>query len=142
MFVLFPLPLVSPSSPALHISPPDGAFIVEDSPTSPPPFTYDTDLTLLFGDIYHASDYNVTSGLLGAPFAWPNDPQALTVNGNAFGECNESTSTGSCVYGCHTEVVDVEPGKVYRVRAIGVTALSFLCALISFPFSCSSTHPG
>lgn len=81
----------------------------------------------MLGDFYYASDYNVTAGLLGAPFVWPNDPQALTVNGNAFGVCNASTSL--CEPGCHTDVVYVKPSTTYRVRVIGITALSFICRI-------------
>ena len=60
------------------------------------------------------------------------DPQALTVNGNAYGACDASAGSGAaCVPGCHTEVVHVLPDKTYRVRVIGATALSFICAYTS-----------
>ncbi|TFY79386.1 hypothetical protein EWM64_g4622 [Hericium alpestre] len=96
-----------------------GALIVEEAK---PPFAYDADLILLLGDFWHASDANITKGLLGTPFTWPNDPQALTVNGNAFGQCTGA----ACRAGCHTEVLNVLPETTYRVRMIGAMGLSFI----------------
>lgn len=99
-----------------------GAFIVEDSDA--PPYDYDDERVVVLGDFYYKSDYNLSAGLLAAPFKWTNDPQALTVNGNAYGECDSEVK--ACQSGCHTEVVSVEPDRTYRIRVIGATALSFL----------------
>ncbi|KAL1665692.1 Cupredoxin [Schizophyllum commune] len=108
-----------------------GAFIVEDKDA--PPYEYDDERLVVLGDFYYKSDYNLSSGLLAAPFQWTNDPQALTVNGNAYGECDPAVK--ACKSGCHTEVVTVEPDKTYRIRVIGATALSFL-------YMALEDHPG
>jgi L-ascorbate oxidase len=97
-----------------------GAFIVEDPYY--PPFRYDADLPVLFGDFYHKESQPILDGLLGAPLAWLGEPQSLTVNGNALGNC----TTGNCTNTCHHHVLEVEAGKTYRVRAIGITALTYL----------------
>ena len=117
----------------MHIS--DGAFIVEDKDA--PPYEYDDERLVVLGDFYYKSDYNLSSGLLAAPFQWTNDPQALTVNGNAYGECDPAVK--ACKSGCHTEVVTVEPDKTYRIRVIGAMALSFLCAIPSLIFFAPSS---
>ncbi|KAG0146972.1 hypothetical protein CROQUDRAFT_132856 [Cronartium quercuum f. sp. fusiforme G11] len=80
-----------------------GAFIVDDE--EPPPYAYDEDLTLLFGDYYHKTDNQIVSGLEGRPFKWPGEPSSLTLNGDALGIC--SGSNAEC-------------------RAIGITALTFI----------------
>uniref|UniRef100_D8PTK2 laccase n=1 Tax=Schizophyllum commune (strain H4-8 / FGSC 9210) TaxID=578458 RepID=D8PTK2_SCHCM len=108
-----------------------GALIVEDKEA--PPFEYDDERLVVLGDFYYKSDYNLSSGLLAAPFQWTNDPQALTVNGNAYGECDPAVKT--CKSGCHTEVISVEPDRTYRIRVIGATALSFL-------YMALEDHPG
>lgn len=115
------------TTPAIHSS------------SGTPNSSYDEELTLLFGDFYHASDTNITVGLADESFTWLNDPQTVTVNGHAFGECTPNSTdpaTGlpaQCEAGCHTEIVSVKPGKTYRVRTVGTTVLSFLCKLTFGP---------
>ncbi|EGG03305.1 uncharacterized protein MELLADRAFT_90334 [Melampsora larici-populina 98AG31] len=84
-----------------------GAFIVEDE--GPPPYSYDEELTLLFA----------------TPFQWPGEPSSLTVNGNALAHCDPSRGY-RCSGECHQHVMNLKPSRTYRVRFIGITALTFL----------------
>ncbi|KNF04811.1 hypothetical protein PSTG_01867 [Puccinia striiformis f. sp. tritici PST-78] len=101
-----------------------GSFIIEEKDV-PPPYKYDEELTLMFGDYYHATDKQIVTGLASTPIKFLGEPQSLAVNGQALGSCN-STSLFGCTKNCHPHVVHVKPGKTYRVRTIGITALTFL----------------
>ncbi|KAI9617534.1 hypothetical protein H4Q26_012832 [Puccinia striiformis f. sp. tritici PST-130] len=79
----------------------------------------------MFGDYYHATDKQIVTGLASTPIKFLGEPQSLAVNGQALGSCN-STSLFGCTKNCHPHVVHVKPGKTYRVRTIGITALTFL----------------
>lgn len=70
----------------------------------------------------------ITQPAFGAHHSLGQVTQSLTVNDNAFGVCNASTSL--CQTGCHIHVVYVKPSTTYRVRTIGITALSFICRLV------------
>lgn len=96
-----------------------GAFIVEDA--AEPIYKYDDDLVVLLGDIYHASDANISAGLLNQTFDWLGEPQAITINGDALGNCTSQNCTSTC----HHHVFEVEPDRTYRVRTIGASALTF-----------------
>ncbi|PLW24759.1 hypothetical protein PCASD_05249 [Puccinia coronata f. sp. avenae] len=102
-----------------------GSFIIEGNDDVPPPYSYDEERTLIFGDYYHATDNQIASGLAATPIKFLGEPQSLVVNGQAFGSCNSSSLFG-CTQNCHPYVVHVEPGKTYRVRTIGMTALTYL----------------
>jgi hypothetical protein len=107
-----------------------GAFIVEDA--IKPPVHYDHDLVVLLGDIYHLSDDQLEAKLLNKTFSWIGEPQALTINGDAVGTCNSTSS--QCTTTCKQHVFEVDPGKTYRVRTIGASALTF-------PYFAIEGHP-
>lgn len=90
-----------------------GAFIVEDE--GPPPYSYDEELTLLFGDYYHQIDSEIMSKLQATPFQWPGEPSSLTVNGNALAHCDPSRGY-RCSRECHQYVMNSKPSRTYRVR--------------------------
>lgn len=101
-----------------------GALIVEE--LNPPPYQYDAELVLLFGDYFHAPDLEIATKLTSRPFQALTKPKSLLLNGNALEECHPNGTTVQCRAGCHHHVIEVEPSKTYRVRAIGITTLSFL----------------
>ena len=71
----------------------------------------------------------MTAGLLNqTSFRWLGDPQAVVVNGRAYGECNATRLSGkqNCSMPCGVHQQSVKPGKRYRVRVIGATVLSQL----------------
>ncbi|OAV97363.1 hypothetical protein PTTG_07210 [Puccinia triticina 1-1 BBBD Race 1] len=101
-----------------------GSFIIEENGVAPP-YSYDEERTLMFSDYYHATDSKIISGLASTPIKFLGEPQSLIVNGEALGSCNSSSLFG-CTKNCHPHVLHVKPGLTYRVRTIGITALTFL----------------
>lgn len=75
---------------------------------------------MITGDYYTRNDSNITTGLLANPFVWSGEPLAVTVNGQS-GTSGRNATSRSCL----PHIIDVEPGKVYRLRFIGATILSF-----------------
>ncbi|KAK2616565.1 Multicopper oxidase aurL2 [Conoideocrella luteorostrata] len=98
-----------------------GALIVLDAKA--PAHHYEKDLTLVLGDFYQQDDRGIESGLQADPFKWSGEPQAITVQGSS-GRSGfaKNASTKSCA----PHIVDVEPGKTYRLRVIGATVLSLV----------------
>lgn len=105
-----------------------GALIVEA--LEPPPYHYDGEITLIFGDYFHLTDEEIASELTSRPFKSLPKPKSILVNGHALNECHPNGTITQCQAGCHHHMVDVEPSKTYRVRAIGITTLSFLSIAI------------
>jgi len=93
-------------------------MIVDDATT--PPYEYDDERIIALADVFEKSDSEIEAGLIGKPFEWSGEPANLLVNG--LGMLQGSTvSTG-----CELASISVEPGKTYRFRFIGGTALSFV----------------
>ncbi|KAG0147834.1 hypothetical protein CROQUDRAFT_90966 [Cronartium quercuum f. sp. fusiforme G11] len=105
-----------------------GALIIEER--EPPPYHYNSEITLVFGDYFHSKDAEISSKLTSRPFKALTKPSSILVNGNALGECQPNGTTTQCEAGCRHYVIEVEPSKTYRVRAIGITTLSFLSIAI------------
>ncbi|KAG5947886.1 Multicopper oxidase aurL2 [Claviceps monticola] len=110
-----------------------GALIVRNCHT--PHHEYHDDVTLLLGDYYNATDGVMQAGLLGDPFKWTGEPHAITVQGfsGKAGFSPEFSSSSSYESesdsgsdSCAPAIIDVHPGKKYRVRVIGATMLSLV----------------
>lgn len=101
-----------------------GAFIIEDDPAKMP-YKYDEERTLMLADYYHATDKEILAGLNAKPLKFLGEPQSLLVNGQALGVCN-ATSPAGCTKTCHHHTLVVEPSRTYRIRAIGITSLTYL----------------
>lgn len=100
-----------------------GALIIKDA--GAPPYPYDEEIILKFGDYYSYEDHEVEEMLNSKTWKWTDDPIALLLNGHsgtAPGPKNSKPSDESC----QPWQVDVEPGKTYRWRVIGGTALSMV----------------
>jgi L-ascorbate oxidase len=97
-----------------------GALIVEEC--GPPPYHYDEDLVLMVGDYYNKTDSQVEAGLLAAPFIWSGETKALVINGHSGTSGLGAASDPSCA----PLIINVEPGKDYRMRFIGGTAISLI----------------
>ena len=97
-----------------------GAIIVDDA--KKPPYKYDDEITLLTADYYDRDDKNVTTGLLADPFVWSGEPLAVSIGGKT-GTSGFNNATDES---CEPLVLDVEPGKTYRLRVIGATVLSLV----------------
>ncbi|KAF4460543.1 L-ascorbate oxidase [Fusarium albosuccineum] len=97
-----------------------GALIVRDAKR--PPYKYDDDITLILGDHYPAEDDKIEEGLLADPFKWSGEPLAITLQGNSGNRSFKAAPDQTCA----PHVVEVDPGKTYRLRLIGATALSLV----------------
>lgn len=96
-----------------------GALTVID--IGPPPYQYDEELTMLLTDYFNKTDDVIESGLVSQPFVWSGEPNAVLLNGVGV-SVGEEAGTGAC----QLPVVSVEPGKRYRLRFIGGTAISMV----------------
>jgi L-ascorbate oxidase len=88
------------------------------------------DKVILLNDWYHNSSADEIKGLdakLPNPFVWIGDPQSLLINGRGQFNCSatklpcDPASPGAGPY-----VLDVEPGRTYRLRIVGAASLSYL----------------
>ncbi|POR34815.1 L-ascorbate oxidase [Tolypocladium paradoxum] len=95
-----------------------GALIVRDA--KQPVYKYDDDVLLTVGDYYAKDDGNIEAGLHADPFQWPGQPQAIAIQGH--------TGEGGFAFdrdpSCAPHVIEVDPGKIYRIRVIGATVIS------------------
>ncbi|RHZ68409.1 hypothetical protein CDV55_101480 [Aspergillus turcosus] len=94
----------------------NGPLIVKDK--CRPPYEYDEERIIHFTDVFNGTNAAVTDGVLANPISFA-ETAGILINGKGGGvasgyPCNSSLS-----------VIDVEPGKTYRLRFIGATALTF-----------------
>ena len=94
-----------------------GPLIVTEA-NGQPSIQYDEERYFLLSELYKASDQSIINGLIGAPFVWSGEPNAVLVNGHSDPVVN-ATSTN-----CAPEVIEVEPSKTYRFRTIGGVGLA------------------
>ncbi|KAI0002709.1 putative multicopper oxidase [Xylariaceae sp. FL0662B] len=97
-----------------------GLLIVEDAGT--PPYQYDDDIPIVFADWYMKSDQEIEQGLVALPFVWSGEPDALILNDRTGNTSFENAADESC----EPYIFTVAPGKTYRLRFVGGTALSFV----------------
>lgn len=96
-----------------------GPLIIEDVPG--PPYDYDDELIVQLGDYFKKPDHAIEEGLTARPFFWSGETSAVLING--VGVATGATAgNGSC----KLPVIYVDPGKTYRMRFIGTTALSMV----------------
>ena len=96
-----------------------GALIEEEAK---PPQTYDDDRTLVLADYYNKNDTTIVDGLLANPFKWSGEPNNVAINGHSGNISFNNASNPSCT----PHIIHVEPGKRYRLRFVGATALFFV----------------
>ncbi|CAK4004976.1 L-ascorbate oxidase [Lecanosticta acicola] len=96
-----------------------GPLIVEDC--KPLPYQYDEEQVILLSDYFNATDHAIETDLLSTPFVWPGEVNAVLINGVGVAD-GEQAGDGSC----KLPVINVSPGKTYRLRFIGGAALSMV----------------
>ena len=72
----------------------------------------------MLSEFYKNDDQHIVDGLIGAPFVWSGEPNAILVNGHSLPVVNATLNN------CAPEVIEVEPSKTYRFRVIGGAALA------------------
>lgn len=103
-----------------QISTAHGVLIVEDA--DEPPYKYDGDIPIIVGDNYAAEDGTIEEGLLADPFKWSGEPRGITISGSSGNKSFYEAPDSSCM----PHVIEVDPGKTYRLRFISATALSMI----------------
>ncbi|KAK1994863.1 L-ascorbate oxidase [Colletotrichum falcatum] len=96
-----------------------GPLIIEDE--NEPPYTYDEERVVYLTDYFNKTDHQIEAGLTATPFTWSGETNAVLINGVGVAE-GETAGNGNCAL----PVIDFEPGKTYRLRFIGATALSLV----------------
>ncbi|CAJ2512777.1 Uu.00g008960.m01.CDS01 [Anthostomella pinea] len=83
---------------------------------------YYDERAIVLADYYPQPDDEIEEGLRANPFKWPGESQAVVFNGQSGTASFDDDSDGSC----KPHVIEVEPGKTYRLRFVGGTAISFV----------------
>ncbi|KAF2789208.1 multicopper oxidase [Melanomma pulvis-pyrius CBS 109.77] len=95
-----------------------GSLIVEDR--SNPPYKYDDERTITLQELFNLTDVDVEQRITADPLLWFGENNGFLVNGKTisdYGVIDNSTAT--------LAVIEVDPGKTYRLRFIAATALSY-----------------
>jgi L-ascorbate oxidase len=93
-----------------------GPLIVDDLKV---PYHYDDEKIIFLQDTFTKNFTSVEQGLIANPLSWSGEAAAILVNGKGGGSNNGTACNGSL------STIDVQPGKTYRLRFIGATALTF-----------------
>ncbi|KID74081.1 Multicopper oxidase aurL2 [Metarhizium brunneum] len=100
-----------------------GALIVEDPAGAP--YTTDGERLVFLQEYWSQSDTQIKNGLESIPLRWPGEPKGWLINGKSISNYRAVDPSTRAL-----SVIDVEPGKTYRFRFVGATALSL--ALLGF----------
>ncbi|KAK1961562.1 L-ascorbate oxidase [Colletotrichum sublineola] len=96
-----------------------GPLIIEDE--EEPPYAYDEERIVYLTDYFNKTDEVIENGLTASPFTWSGETNAVLINGVGVAD-GETAGDGAC----SLPVIDVDPGKTYRLRFVGATALSLV----------------
>ncbi|KAF6824932.1 l-ascorbate oxidase [Colletotrichum musicola] len=96
-----------------------GPLIIGDN--TKPPYAYDEERIVFLTDYFNKTDSTIEKGLIGTPFTWSGETNAVLINGVGV-SIGEKAGVGNC----KLPVINVEPGKTYRMRFVGATALSLV----------------
>jgi L-ascorbate oxidase len=99
-----------------------GPLIVDDEDS--PPYEYHHEKIIFLSDVFPNTDQAIETGLKSNPFVWSGETAMVLVNGKGGGVSNGTSCKAPL------SVIDVEPGKTYRLRFIGGTAISFTSIII------------
>ncbi|KAH7408030.1 putative laccase [Cadophora sp. MPI-SDFR-AT-0126] len=93
-----------------------GPLIVQDKKV---PYKYDEERIVFLQDVFIKNDSTIEAGLVANPLSWSGETSMILVNGKGGGSANGTACNASLA------AIDVQPGKTYRLRFIGATALTF-----------------
>jgi L-ascorbate oxidase len=95
-----------------------GSLVIEDSGISPYPV--DDERTILLQELFNKTDTEIAAGLVSTPLIWSGETNGFMVNGKTISNWGIVDPTTAKL-----EVIQVVPGRTYRFRFIGATALSY-----------------
>ena len=96
-----------------------GPLIVEDA--KEPPYAYDEERNVFLQDYYNKTDDDIEHGLTATPFVWSGNVNAVLLNGVGV-----ATGETAGQNDCSLPVINVDPGKTYRLRFAGAMAISMI----------------
>ncbi|KAL6880943.1 multicopper oxidase [Trichoderma novae-zelandiae] len=96
----------------------NGPLIVDDSGSKPYPV--DGDRVIHIHELFNETDHAIAEGLRATPFVWSGETGGFLINGNTISDYPIVDRASAKL-----SVIEVEPGKLYRFRYIGATALSY-----------------
>jgi L-ascorbate oxidase len=99
-----------------------GPLIVTPCGKEKEPYHYDGDIIINLQDYYNKTDNTIVDGLLSNPFKWSGETNAILFNGQS-GKAQSSNASDST---CLPHTISVKPGETYRMRFIGITAISLV----------------
>ena len=97
-----------------------GVIIVDDQDKIP--YDYDEDLALFIQDYFPRNDSNIETGLVANPFRWSGEAESIQINGFSGNSSFSNASDPSCT----PHIIELSPGKIYRLRFISGTSLSLV----------------
>ncbi|KAL7791926.1 multicopper oxidase domain-containing protein [Trichoderma ceciliae] len=97
----------------------NGPLIVDDS--GPSPYPVDGDRIIHIQELFNDTDKKIADGLRATPFVWSGETGGFLINGNTISNYPAVDPASS-----RLSVIEVDPGKTYRFRYIGATALSYV----------------
>jgi L-ascorbate oxidase len=84
------------------------------------PYPYDEEKIVFLQDVFVLDDTTIERGLEARyNWSWSGESAMILINGKGGGSANGT----ACIAPLST--IDVEPGKTYRLRFVGATALTF-----------------
>ncbi|KAE9370969.1 multicopper oxidase [Stipitochalara longipes BDJ] len=86
-----------------------------------PPYHYEGERIIFTQDVFVQNDSTIVAGLEHTPLIYAGDQAMVLINGKGAGSSND----GAVVCNEALSVINVEPGKSYRLRFIGGTGLSY-----------------
>lgn len=96
-----------------------GPLIIEDAGS--PPYKYDEERIVFLQDYYNKTDTVIEKGLIASPLVWSGEVNSVLING--IGVANNAKADTA---NCQLPVINVDPGKTYRLRFIAATAISMV----------------
>lgn len=93
-----------------------GPLIIDDIVK---PYHYDEEKIIFLQDVFTKNESTIESGLIATPLSWSGEAAMILVNGKGGGSANGTACNASL------STINVKPGKTYRLRFIGGTALTF-----------------
>ncbi|QIW98575.1 hypothetical protein AMS68_004093 [Peltaster fructicola] len=111
-----------------------GGLIVKEA-SGRTPYKYDDEKILLLSETFNKTDGDVIAALRNQPqLIWPGEAETILVNGKGYTGLDGNASLApqpwsqyisNTTSSCGPEVIEVQPGRTYRFRAIGGMALSY-----------------
>ncbi|KAL7916205.1 multicopper oxidase [Trichoderma velutinum] len=95
-----------------------GPLIVDDP--GPAPYPVDGDRVVHIQELFQKTDKAISEGLRATPFVWSGETGGFIINGNTISNYPVVDPASA-----RLSVIEVDPGKTYRFRYIGATALSY-----------------